>query len=50
MQSNRKFTKCLRAKNDSDQLLRALNNLIKIRLGGDYKSVVALTKLYFYST
>ncbi len=45
MQSKRKFTKYLRAKNDSDQLLRALNNFIKIGLGGDYKPVVALTKL-----
>ena len=44
MQGDRKFTKYLKAKDDSDQLRRALNNLIKLGLGGEYKPVVALTE------
>ncbi len=36
------ITKYLKAKDDSDQLRRALNNLIRQELGVGYKSVVAV--------
>ena len=39
MQSEKKFTKYLKAKDDPHQLRRGLNNLIKQGLGNDYKSV-----------
>ena len=44
MQSEKKFTKHLKAKDDNDQLLRGLNNLIKQGLGNDYKSVIYLAE------
>jgi hypothetical protein len=44
MQGERKFTKYIKVKDHSDQLQRALNNLIKLGLGGEYKQVVALSE------
>ncbi len=44
MQSEKKFTKYLKAKDDNDQLRRGLNNLIKQGLGNDYKSVTYLAE------
>ncbi len=44
MQSKKKFTKYLKSQDDSNQQRRALNNLIKLGLGGDYKPVVALAE------
>ena len=44
MQSEKKFTKYLKAKDDNDQLRRGLNNLIKQGLGNDYKSVTCLAE------
>ena len=44
MQSEKKFTKYLKAKDDNDQLRRGLNNLIKQGLGNDYKSVIYLAE------
>ena len=44
MQSEKTFTKYLKAQDDSDQLRRALTNLIKQGVGGDYKPVVALAE------
>ncbi len=44
MQSEKRYTKYLKAQDDSNQLRRALNNLIKLGLGGDVKPVVALAE------
>ncbi len=38
MQSEKKYTKYLKANDDSEQLQRALNYLIILGLGVDYKS------------
>ena len=48
MQSEIKLTKYLKAKDDSDSLQRALNNLNLIiqGLGDDYKSVVYLAEAF----
>ncbi len=40
MQGKKKHTKYIKATNDSDQLLRALNNIIKQGLCDEYKSVL----------
>ncbi len=44
MQSEKKFTKYLKAKDDNDQLRSGLNNLIKQGPGNDYKSVIYLAE------
>ena len=44
MQSKKRYTKYLRAQDNSSQLHCALNNLIKLGLGGDVKPVVALAE------
>ncbi len=44
MQSEKKLTKYLKSQEDSNQQCRALNNLIKLGLGRDYKPVVALAE------
>ncbi len=44
MQSEKRNTKYLKAQDDSNQLRSALNNRIKLGLGGDVKSVVALAE------
>ncbi len=44
MQSDQKFTKYLKAQDDSNQQRRALNNLIRVGLGGDYKPVAVLAE------
>ena len=44
MQSEKRYTKYLKAQDDSNQLRRALNNLIKLGLGGDVKPVVVLAE------
>jgi hypothetical protein len=44
IQSERKFTKHLKANDDNDQLRCRLNNLIKQGLGNDYKSVTYLAE------
>jgi hypothetical protein len=44
MQSEKKFTKYLKAQDDINQQRRALNNLIKLALGGEQKTVVDLAE------
>jgi hypothetical protein len=44
MQSEKRYTKYLKAQDNSNQLRRALNNLIKLALSGDVKPVVALAE------
>ena len=44
MQSEKRYTKYLKAQDDSNQLRSALNNLIKLALSGDVKLVVALAE------
>ncbi len=44
MQSEKIYTKYLKAQDDSNQMRRALNNLIKLALSGDVKPVVALAE------
>jgi hypothetical protein len=44
MQSEKTFTKYLKSQDNSNQQRRALNNLIKLGLGGDYKPLVALAE------
>jgi hypothetical protein len=44
MQSEKKFTKYLKANDDNDQLRRGLNNHIKQGLGNDYKPVIYLAE------
>jgi hypothetical protein len=44
MQSEKRYTKYLKAQDDSDQLHSALNNLIKLALSGNVKPVVVLAE------
>ncbi len=46
MQSEKleRYTKYIKAQDDSNQLRCALNNLIKLGLGGEIKPVVALAE------
>ena len=47
MQREKRYTKYLKAQDDSSQLCRALNKLIKLALSGDVKPVVALAEAMF---
>ena len=44
MQSDKKITKYLKAKDDNDQLRRGLNNLIKQGLSDEYQLVTDLAE------
>jgi hypothetical protein len=44
MQSDKKFTRYMKAKDDNDQLRRGLNNLTKQGLGDEFKSVTGLAE------